>query len=81
MQKRCVTFLQGDATSTVVLLDTRIELVHRSVYPAAQRLRWLMQPAAAETLVLILFVRDMIWFLSLQASVNGFGFSLLKARL
>lgn len=81
MQKRCVTFLQGDATSTVVLVDTRKELVHSSVYPAARRLRWLMQRAAAETLVLILFVRNMIWFLSPQASADGFGFSVLKARL
>lgn len=81
MQKRCVTFLQGDATSTVVLVDTRKELVHSSVYPATQRLRWLMQRAAAETLILILFVRNMIWFRSLQASFNGSGFSVLKVRL
>lgn len=81
MQKRCVTFLQGDATSTVALVGARKELVYSSVYPAAQRRRWLMQRAAAEALILILFVRNMIWFLSLQASVNGFGFSVLKARL
>lgn len=68
MQKRCVTFLQGDATSTVVLVDARKELVHSSVYPAAQRLRRLMQRAAAETLILILFVRNMIWFLTALAS-------------
>lgn len=60
MQKRCVTFLQGDATSTVALLDNRIELVHSSVYPATQRLRWLMQRAAAETLILICAEYDMV---------------------
>lgn len=78
MQERCVTFLQGDATSTV---DNQKELVHSAIYPAVPRLRGLMWLAAAPTLALIVFVRNTMWFLSLQASVNGFGFDVLKVRL
>lgn len=74
MQKRCVTFLQGDATSTVVLVDARKELVQSSL--SGLTLSALVYAAGR-----IVFARNMIWFLSLQASVNGFGFSVLKGRL
>lgn len=78
MQERCVTFLQGDATSTV---DTQKEVVHSALYPAVPRLRGFMRLTAAPALVLFVFVRNMMRFLSLQAAVNGFGFDVLKVRL